>query len=53
MPRATTAGGTSLKKGDTLTIDGSTGQVLVGKVAMREPELTGEFGTLMKSCRHA
>ena len=42
------AGGTNLKKGDTLTIDGSTGQVLVGKVAMREPELTGEFGTLMK-----
>ena len=41
------AGDTTLKKGDTLTIDGSTGQVLVGKVAMREPELTGEFGTLM------
>jgi pyruvate,orthophosphate dikinase len=42
------AGGTTLKKGDTLTIDGSTGQVLVGKVAMREPELTGEYRTLMK-----
>ena len=42
------AGETALKKGDTLTIDGSTGQVLVGKVAMREPELTGEFGTLMQ-----
>jgi pyruvate,orthophosphate dikinase len=42
------AGDTTLKKGDTLTIDGSTGQVLVGKVAMREPELTGEFGTLMQ-----
>ena len=43
-----TAGGTTMKKGDTLTIDGSTGQVLAGKVPMREPELTGEFGTLMK-----
>jgi pyruvate,orthophosphate dikinase len=43
-----TAGGTTMKKGDTLTIDGSTGQVLVGKVAMRQPELAGEFGTLMK-----
>ena len=43
-----TAGGTTLKKGDTLTIDGSTGQVLAGKVPMREPELTGEFDTLMK-----
>ena len=43
-----TAGGNTLKKGDTLTIDGSTGQVLVGSVAMREPELAGEFGTLMQ-----
>jgi pyruvate,orthophosphate dikinase len=42
-----TAGGNTLKKGDTLTIDGSTGQVLTGRVAMREPELAGEFGTLM------
>ena len=43
-----TAGGRTLKKGETLTIDGSTGQVLVGEVPMREPELAGEFGTLMK-----
>ena len=42
------AGGTTLKKGETLTIDGSTGQVLLGKVPMREPELAGEFGILMK-----
>jgi pyruvate, orthophosphate dikinase len=43
-----TAGGTTLKKGETLTIDGSTGQVLAGKVAMLEPALAGEFGTVMK-----
>jgi pyruvate,orthophosphate dikinase len=43
-----TAGGTTMKKGDTLTIDGSTGQVLIGRVPMREPALVGEFGTLMK-----
>jgi pyruvate, orthophosphate dikinase len=43
-----TAGGTVLKKGDTLTIDGSTGQVLAGTVAMMEPTLAGEFGTMMK-----
>ncbi len=43
-----TAGGTTLKKGETLTIDGSTGQVLAGEVPMREPELAGEFGTLMQ-----
>jgi pyruvate,orthophosphate dikinase len=43
-----TAGGTTLKKGDTLTIDGSTGQVLAGEVPMREPELAGEFKALMQ-----
>jgi len=43
-----TASGVTMKKGDIITIDGSTGQVLAGKVAMREPELAGEFGTLMK-----
>ena len=43
-----TASGRTMKKGDTITIDGSTGQVLAGKVAMREPELAGEFATLMK-----
>ena len=43
-----TAGNVTLKKGETLTIDGSTGQVLVGKVPMIEPELAGEFATLMQ-----
>ncbi len=43
-----TAGGTTLKKGDTLTIDGATGQVLAGKVPMLEPALAGEFATVMK-----
>jgi pyruvate,orthophosphate dikinase len=42
------AGGTTLKKGETLTIDGSTGQVLAGEVPMREPELAGEFKALMQ-----
>ena len=39
--------GFTLKKGDHITIDGSTGQVLIGQVKMIEPELSGEFGTLM------
>jgi pyruvate,orthophosphate dikinase len=43
-----TAGGTTLKKGETLTIDGSTGQVLAGEVPMREPELAREFKALMQ-----
>jgi pyruvate,orthophosphate dikinase len=42
-----TAGGKTLKKGDILTIDGATGQVMAGAVAMVKPELTGEFATLM------
>jgi pyruvate,orthophosphate dikinase len=44
---ALTAGGRTLRKGDIITIDGSTGQVLAGKVAMQEPALSGEFATLM------
>ncbi|WP_122520355.1 pyruvate, phosphate dikinase [Pannonibacter phragmitetus] len=42
-----TAGGRSLAKGDVITIDGSTGQVLVGEVAMLQPALSGDFATLM------
>jgi len=40
-------GGVTVKKGDTLTLDGSTGQVILGKVPTVQPELTGDFGTLM------
>jgi pyruvate,orthophosphate dikinase len=42
-----TAGGKTLRKGDIITIDGSTGQVLSGRVKMLEPALSGEFATLM------
>ncbi|HVL74101.1 MAG TPA: pyruvate, phosphate dikinase [Beijerinckiaceae bacterium] len=42
-----TVAGQSLKKGEIVTIDGSTGQVLRGQVRMLEPELSGEFATLM------
>jgi pyruvate, orthophosphate dikinase len=41
------AGGQSFKKGDYITVDGSTGQVLAGKVDMVEPQLSGEFATLI------
>src|SRR3982750_1528095 len=41
------AGNVVLKRGETLTIDGSTGQVLAGAVPMTEPAMSGEFGTLM------
>jgi len=39
--------GRTLKRGDTITIDGSSGQVLDGTVAMLQPELSGDFETLM------
>ena len=42
-----TAGPLTLKAGDVITVDGSTGQVLAGRVPMIEPELSGEFATLM------
>jgi pyruvate,orthophosphate dikinase len=42
-----TAGGQTFKKGDSITVDGSTGQVLAGKVEMIEPQLSGEFSTLI------
>ncbi len=41
------AGGETLKKGDRITVDGSMGEVLLGDVAMRQPELTGDFATLI------
>jgi pyruvate,orthophosphate dikinase len=40
-------GGQTFKKGDHITVDGSTGQVLAGKVDMIEPQLSGEFATLI------
>jgi pyruvate,orthophosphate dikinase len=40
-------GGDTFKAGDVITVDGSTGQVLKGRVPMTEPELSGEFSTLM------
>jgi pyruvate,orthophosphate dikinase len=42
-----TAGGITLKKGDILTIDGGAGQVMQGAARMVQPELTGDFATLM------
>jgi pyruvate,orthophosphate dikinase len=42
-----TVAGHVLKKGDIITVDGSTGQVLLGRAPMVEPALSGEFATLM------
>ncbi|SOE17638.1 pyruvate phosphate dikinase [Hoeflea halophila] len=40
--------GATLKAGDVITLDGSTGQVLKGAVAMLQPELSGDFGRIME-----
>ncbi|MBU2485663.1 MAG: pyruvate, phosphate dikinase, partial [Alphaproteobacteria bacterium] len=40
--------GVTLKAGDVITLDGSTGQVLTGAVAMLQPELSGDFGLIME-----
>ncbi len=41
-------GGREVKEGDLLTIDGTTGEVMIGAVATVQPELSGDFGTLME-----
>jgi pyruvate, phosphate dikinase len=40
--------GVTLRKGDVITIDGSSGQVLKGHVPMLQPELSGDFARLMQ-----
>lgn len=40
--------GVTLRKGDIITIDGSSGQVLKGEVPMLQPELSGDFAQLME-----
>ena len=44
----TARNGRVFKKGDVITLDGSTGEVMQGEVPTVKPELTGEFGQLME-----
>ncbi len=41
-------GGREIREGDTITIDGTSGEVMFGEVATTQPELAGDFGTLME-----
>ena len=41
-------GGKEVKEGDIVTIDGATGEVMLGEVATVQPELAGDFGVLME-----
>ncbi len=46
--RQFSAGGTTVKEGEYFTIDGSTGRVIAGKVAMIDPEISGELKQLLR-----
>ena len=49
-----TIGREVLKRGDVITIDGTSGQVMKGRAPLRQPELSGSFSTLMQwadACR--
>jgi len=35
------------RKGDVITIDGAQGEILKGRVEMKQPELSGDFGRIM------
>ncbi|MBV1687264.1 pyruvate, phosphate dikinase [Novosphingobium sp. G106] len=48
MPsRTLQIGNRKLKEGDIITLDGATGDIMAGEVKTIEPELVGDFGTLM------
>ncbi|WP_313535610.1 pyruvate, phosphate dikinase [Sphingomonas sp.] len=40
-------GAREIREGDMVTIDGATGEVMAGQVPTVQPELSGDFGTLM------
>ncbi|WP_043341147.1 pyruvate, phosphate dikinase [Belnapia moabensis] len=42
------AGGQTIRGGETITLDGATGEIFIGSVAMVEPQLSGDFATLMQ-----
>jgi pyruvate,orthophosphate dikinase len=41
------ANGAEIRAGDTITIDGGTGEVMLGKIATMQPELSGDFSEVM------
>ena len=46
--RRFTAGGRTIKEGDWISLNGSTGAVYAGKIESVEPRLTGSFSAIMK-----
>jgi pyruvate,orthophosphate dikinase len=48
VKRQLVAGGKTIKEGEYFTIDGSTGRVIAGQVAMIDPEISGELKELLR-----
>ncbi|MBN2298381.1 MAG: pyruvate, phosphate dikinase [Deltaproteobacteria bacterium] len=46
--QVSTLGGRKIKKGDFITLDGTTGEVMLGKCPTVKPTLSGSFGTIME-----
>ena len=46
--RTMTAAGKTFKEGDWISLNGSTGNVLEGKIATIDPELSGDFAAIME-----
>lgn len=46
--RTLTAGGKTFNDGDWISLNGTTGEVYEGKIATMDPELSGDFGEIMK-----
>ncbi len=46
--RTMTAGGKTFKEGDFISLNGSTGEVYEGQIATIDPEVSGNFGTIME-----
>jgi pyruvate,orthophosphate dikinase len=41
-------GSITVREGDVITLNGTTGEVIVGAVPLVQPEMTGDFNTIMK-----
>jgi len=46
-PRSFTVGGKTINEGDPISLNGTLGEVIDGTVDVVDPEMTGEFGTLL------
>ncbi len=46
--RTLTMDGKTLKEGDFISLNGTTGEVFEGRIGTQDPELSGDFGKLMK-----